>query len=178
MVFPRRIWLSLGNILKHLEGMIEIILMRPAILLVDDIQCSQFREDNLQETAALEVIEADAGMRGEDNLVELVLDTFAADDLYPVGHTNESIPCLILYLEIQLSGEAHTPHHPQGIVAEGDIRFKRSGDDTVFEVGKTIERVDEFAEALFIQAYRHSIDSEVSAVLIVFESAILHDGLA
>ena len=150
--------------------------MCPTVLLVNDIQRCQLREDNLQEAAALEIIKAYAGMRGQDNLVEFILDTFATDDIYPVGHTYECIPCLILYLEVQLGGETYAPHHPQGVVAEGDIRFKGSGDDTVFEVSQAIEGVDEFSEAVFIQAYRHSIDGEVTTVLVVFEGTVLNDG--
>ena len=56
---------------------------------------------DVQQTAPLQVFESDAGVRGEDNLVQLILDAFAAHDLDPVDHPlqrldmNSSTPGLL-----------------------------------------------------------------------------------
>ena len=115
-------------------------------------------------------------MRGEDDLVQFVLDALAAHDLDTVGHPLQRLIGLLLDLEIQLRGETHTAHHPQRIVRESDFRVEGCGDDAVFEICQPVEGINEFAETVFIQTDGHRIDGEVAAVLIVLQSTILHDG--
>ena len=116
-------------------------------------------------------------MRGHNDLVELVLDTLTTHDLDSVDHALECDEGLILYLEIQLGGETDASHHAQGVVGEGDIGLQGRGDDTILEIGQTIEGVYQFAEAVFVQADGHRIDGEVATVLVVLKCAVFDDGL-
>ena len=97
--------------------MVEVVLMRPSVLLFHDIQCRQFRQDQLEQARALQIVEAETGMRGQDDLVEFVLDALTTDDTDPVGHTFKGHIGSLLYLEIQLGGKTHTTHHAQMAIA-------------------------------------------------------------
>ena len=64
------------------------------------------------------------------------------------------------------------------VVGEGDIGVERCAYYAVLEVVDAVEGVDQFAEACLVQAYRHGVDGEVAAVLVIFERAVLNHGLA
>ena len=111
-----------------------------------------------------------------DDLIEFVLDALSADNLDPVGHALKGHESLVFDLEIQLRRKTDAAHHAQGVVGKGDARLQRGGDDAVFEVGQTIERIDEFSETLLVQADSHRIDGEITTVLIVFQRTVLTTG--
>ena len=50
-----------GDIVEHLERMVEIILVGPAVLLLDDIEGREFRQYDIQQSATLQVDEPTAG---------------------------------------------------------------------------------------------------------------------
>ena len=77
-----------------------------------------------------------------------------------------------------LSREAHAAHHAQRVVGESDVGVERCAYNAVLEVVDAVERVYEFAEARLVKAYRHGVDGEVAAVLVVLECAVLNHGLA
>ena len=83
----------------------------------------------------------------------------------------------LLYLEAQLAGKADATHHTQGVVGKSDVGVERRGNKTVFHVQQPIETVDEFTEAIAIEADGQCIDGEVTTVEIVLQRAVLHDGL-
>ena len=157
--------------------MVKIILMCTAVFLLDDIEGRKFGQDDVQKSTALQIFEADAGMRGEDDLVEFVLDALAAHNLDTVGHPFQCLIGLLFNLEIQLRGETYAAHHAQRVVRKSDLRVKGCGDDTVFEICQSVEGIDEFTEAVFVQTDGHRIDGEVATVLVIFQSTVLHDGL-
>ena len=117
-------------------------------------------------------------MRGEDDLVQLVLDALPTDNLDAVGHPFEGLEGLVLYLEVELGGEADAAHHAQGVVGEGDLWVEGRSDDAILEVGQSVEGVNELAETVTVQADGHRVDGEVAAVLVILQRAVLHDGLA
>ena len=77
-----------------------------------------------------------------------------------------------------MRGKPYAAHHAQRVVAERDVRIKRSTDGTFLQVIQTVERVYQFSEACLVQADCHGIDGEVSAVLVIFQRAVFHYRLA
>ena len=135
-------------------------------------------KDYLKQTAALQFHETDGGTRREHDFVKLVDDTLGADDAYAFAVSPEGCEGLFFNLETKLRGKAHATHHAQRVVAESDVGVEGCGDDAVLEVKQAVERVDEFAKACLVEAYRHGIDGEVAAVLVVFKGTVLHDGFS
>ncbi len=78
---------------------------------------------------------------------------------------------------MQLCGETDGAHHPQGVVAEGDVGVERSADYSLAQVGHAVVAVDERAETRGIHAHGHGVDGEVAAGEIVVEGAVLHNGV-
>ncbi len=154
--------------------MIEVILVRPPILLLHDVEGGQFGQDDVEQTRTLQVNEAATGMGRHDDFVQLHLDALATDYTDALGHTLQGLESLILYLEVQLGGEANAAHHTQRVVAEGDVGIEGRGDDAVLEVGQAVEGVDELPKTFLIQADGHRVDGEIAPVLVVLQCAILH----
>ena len=69
-------------------------------------------------------------------------------------------------------------HHAQRVVAVGDIRVKRCTDGALVHIVYAAEGVKQFAIAVFIKTYSHSIDSKVTTILIVLQCAVLYDWVA
>ena len=151
--------------------------MRLAVLLLHDVEGSQFGQDDIQQSTALQVDKAFAGLGREDDFVQFVLDTLAADDLDPVGHPLQRLERLVLDLEVQLGGKPYAAHHPQGIIRERDAGFQWSGDDAVLQIRQTVKGVDQFTEPVLVQTDSHRIDGEVATVLVILQRTVLNDGL-
>ena len=152
--------------------------MSTPVLLFHDIKGSQFWQDDLQQSATLQIVEADAGMSRQDNLVEFILNTFATHDTDSVCHALKGHIRLFFYLEVKLGGESHASHHTQGIIRKSDIWFQGRGDDTILQVGQSVKRIDKFPETLAIQTDGHGIDGEVTTVLVVFQGSVFNNRLA
>ena len=60
--------------------MIEIILMRPSVLGLDALQGCHFREDKWKQATTVQFYKSFRRNRREKNLVQLIGDTFLADD--------------------------------------------------------------------------------------------------
>ena len=168
----------LAHILQNLHRMVVIVLVGFSVAGLYLIHCHQFRQDEIEQSGILQIIEAAAGMLGEHNLVHLVADTLATDNLQPFGIARESGISLIFYLEIELGSKTYTSHHTERVVRKGDIRIERSGNDAILQVIDTIKRIDEFAKTVLVQADRHSIDGEVATVLVILQGSILYNRLA
>ena len=117
-------------------------------------------------------------MRRHDNLIKLHFDTFTADNPDTVGHAFKGLEGLVFNLEVQLGGETNATHHAQRVIAEGDARFQGRGNNTIFQISQTIEGIYQFAEATLIQTDCHRIDGKVTAVLVIFQRAILNNGFS
>ena len=166
------------HVLQHLQRVVEIVLMRPAIALLHDVQSSHFWQYNLQQTRALQVFKAYRRVWCHHDFVQLHLDALATDYSDAVSHATESVERLVLYLEIQLGGKANATHHTQRVVRERHLRVQGCGNDAILQVGNAVEGIHQFSEPLLIQTDSHRIDGEVATVLVVLQRAVLHDGLA
>lgn len=74
-----------ADIVKHLQRVIEIVFMRTAVAGLYLVHNRQFGENQLQQSAPLQVNVATAGGLAEHNLVQLAHDTLTADNLDAVG---------------------------------------------------------------------------------------------
>ena len=142
------------------------------------VESGELGQDELQETRAVEVVETRAGMRSHDDLVQFVLNAFSTDDLQSLGIPRQRLKGVVVDVEAQLGGKAHTAHHAQRVIAECDVGIEWRSNDAIFQVVDAIEGVHEFAETIFIQTDGHRVNGEVTAVLVVFQRTILHDRLS
>ena len=168
----------LTHILQHFQRVVEIVLMSPSVTLFHDIKCSQFGQDEVHQTAALQQLQANTGMWCHHDLVQFHFNTLTADDLDAVGHALQGFKRLVFDLEVQLGGKADTTHHAQRVVAERHLWVKWGGYDTILQVGNTIKRVYQLTEASLVQTDSHRIDGEVATVLVVLQRAVLNYRLA
>ena len=106
--------------------------MGSSVFLFYNVKSSDFRKYNLQQTRALQVFKANAGMLRHHYFIEFYLDALTTDNLDAVGHANEGIKGLLLYLEIQLGSKTDAAHHAQRIIREGNLRIERCSDDAIF----------------------------------------------
>ena len=126
----------------------------------------------------MQVFETNTGMRREHDFVELDGNTLATDDFDTVRHTLKTSKCRLFNLEIELSGETDATHHTQRVVGKRYLRVEGRGNDAVLKVGNAVEGVDKLTKAGSVQADGHRVDSEITAVLVVFERAVLDNGFA
>ena len=81
-------------------------------------------------------------------------------------------------MEIELCGKAYAAHHSQWVVTECYARLQWSAYYAVLKVEHSVKRIDKFAETGCIEAYCHSIDCEIAAVLVIFECSVLNNWVA
>ena len=167
-----------ANIFEHLHRMVIVVLMRATATCLHLVKFTKFGHDKLQKPCILEIIESTTGMRRKHNLVHLVGYALTADNLQSVGIARECLVGFVLYLKVELSGEAHTTHHAQRIIAEGNIWIKWCCHNSVFQVIDSIKGINQFTKALAVETHSQRIDGKVTTVLIVLECSILHNGLA
>ena len=152
--------------------------MSPSVAFLHNVQSRQLGQDNLQQTAPLQVFKTDAGMRSHDDFIEFHFYALPTDYLDAVCHLGKCLECFFLYLKIQLGGKADAAHHAQWIVRERDFGIERSGDDTVLQVGNAVEGIHQFSEAVAVQTDSHCIDGKVTTVLVILQRPVFHDGFA
>ena len=167
-----------AHVVDHLERVVEIVFVRTAVARLDAVQGGQFGQDEGQQAAAVEVDKAARRRVGSHYFIKLVDDAFTADDADALAVTPERLESLVVYLELQLRGKAHGPHHAEGVVAERDVGVERRTDEAVAQVPHALERVDQLAATGRVQANGHGVDGEIATVLVVLEGAVLHHRLA
>ena len=134
------------------------------------------RQDVLQQPAFIQQLEADGRSRRHHDLVQFLRDAFHGDDLDAFRVARDGVERLGLDVEMQLSGETDGPHHAQRVVGVGDVRIQGRPDGQLLEVFHAVEGVEEGPEVVLVEADGHGVDGEVTAVLVVFEGAVFHDG--
>ena len=165
-------------IIQHLEGMKEIVLMGTSVANLHPFEGCQFREDDRQKTSSREFDETYAGLGRKHDFIQFVDDALLRDYLYAFGIAHEGLLRLVLNLEMELGGKAHTAHHAQGVVGEGDVWVERCGYETILHIQKSVEPVDELTEMCLVETYGKRIDGEIATVKVVLQGSVLHDGLA
>ena len=83
------------------------------------------REDELQQPALKQQLEAVARLRGHDNLVQLRCNPLLRHNLDALLVAGQRVVGIGLDVEIQLRSEADSPQHPQRIIGKSDLSFKR-----------------------------------------------------
>ena len=168
----------LCHIVYNLKRMVEVVLVGASVACLHHVESREFGNDELQQSATLQLHESTTGLWGAHYLVEFVGNALAAHYLYAFGVASESLKRLVVDVEPQLGGEPYAAHHAQRIVREGDVGVERSAYYAVLKVVNAVEGVDQFAETVVIEAYSHSVDGEVAAVLVVFQGSVFDDRFA
>ncbi len=158
--------------------MVEVVLVSLAVSCLHYVERSQFGEDEIEQSAPLQVHKTTARRARHHYLVEFVLDAFAAHNLYPVGVAHQCVERFVLYHEVQLRGKPYAAHHSQRVVREGYVWVERRSYYAVLKVVCTVEGIHEFAEPVFVQTHGHGVDGEVAAVLVVLQSSVLYHRFA
>ena len=153
----------------------EIVLVCPSVSGFHVVEQFNLGQDELEQSAAVQVVEALAWVGGKHDFIEFVGYPFCTDDFQPVAVSLQRLERLVVDIEIELCGEPYAPHHTERVVGEGDIGVEWRADETIGQVVDAIEGVDEFAKAVFVETDGHGIDGEVAPVLVVIERAVLHD---
>ncbi len=174
---PEVVTLS-GHVVKYFECVVEVVLVLPSVAHFHDVEGRQLRKNDLQKSTAVQVDKTFAWCASGHNLVELVSYSLTADDFNPVGISLQCRKGFVVDEEVELCGKPDAAHHAQGVVGEGDIGVEGSADDAVFHVGKSIEGVDKFTIAVFVEAHGQCVDGEITTVLVVLQAAVFHGRLA
>ena len=136
------------HVVDHLKGVVEVVFMAFALHDFHPLQLAEHREDQLQEPTLVEKPESDRRTCRSHDLPQFVVDPLACDDRYPLAIAPNSLKGLGIDLEVELGGKADGSHHPQRVVAEGDVRIKWCANDPLMQVGYAAKRVDQFAISL------------------------------
>ena len=92
----------LSHVVDNLKRMVEVVLVGAAVAGLHYVESREFGNDELQESAALQLHEATAGLRRAHNHVELVGNALAAYNLNTFGVASESLEGLVVDVEAQL----------------------------------------------------------------------------
>ena len=152
--------------------------MRTSVPCFHSLQGSKFRENQRQQTATFQINKTFWGNRRKNNLIQFVRNTFTGDDFNPFLIPAKRFESIIVNVKAQLRSKTDATHHAQRIIAESDIRVKRSADCLFLPILHASERVYQFAETCFIETYSKSIDREITTVLIVFQRTVFNNRFA
>ena len=166
------------HIVDYLKRVQEIVLVTHAFDSLNPLQVQNGREGYGQQTRAVEQLETCRRARRTHDLAQLVVDALACYDLQSRGVAAYRLKRFRQDLEIELRGKPHSAHHAQRIVRECDVGVERRADHTLGQVDKPVERVNQFAEPVGVQADGHGVDGEIPAVLVVGQRAVLHYRIA
>ena len=81
-------------------------------------------------------------------------------------------------IKTELTGKAYSSHHAQRVIGESDIWVEGRSDDALLHILHSTEGVEQEPIAIFIETDGEGVDGEISAILIVFQCAILYDGVS
>ena len=152
--------------------------MPDPFLRLHSFQGTEFGENQRQQSATFQQVEADRRFRRKDDLIQLIHNTLFRDDRDALLVPFDRIESVGIDKESQLAGKADGTHHAQRIVTKRNIRIERRTDQQIIHIGQAIERIDQFTIPVLIQAKRQSVDRKVTAVLVVFERPVFDNRLA
>ncbi len=173
---------QVGTVLLQFDRLLQndqrvfVDVLVPVVLVALQAEGGKLGQDVVGEPGVDEQGQPLAGVRGEDQLVQLVPHPFGRDDLDPPGHLRHRRDDLGCDLEVELRGEACRPHHPQGVIGEGLLGGTRGPQYPGREVVETAVRVDEH---LLRERDSHRVHREVPPDEILLDGvAVRHLGLA
>ena len=108
-------------VVKHFKRVVEVVFVRPAISLFNDVEGGKLRQQPRQQSAAVQVDKTLARRGGHHYLVKLFLYALSADYLYAVGVARQCVKRLVFNEEVKLCGKADAPQHAQRVVGEGYV---------------------------------------------------------
>ena len=121
-------------------------------------------------------LDAGSGIRAEQQLGQLGLDSLGRDAAQLVGHRGHRVGDLGRDLDAQRRDEPSGPQHPQRVVGERLTRRGWRAQLELDQIGQAAERIGE--PRLAGHAHRHRIDREVAAAQIGLERvAVDHLGM-
>ena len=167
-----------GHVVEHLEGVTEVVLVPPAGNRLHPFEISQRRQHGGQQPAFVKQIEADGRLGRAHDLHQFIGDALGRKDSEPVLVAAHRVDGLGHDGEAQLRGETDGTEHPERVVAIGGVGVERRADETCIEVADAAERIDQAPVVFPLQAESHGVDGEVAALLVFFQRAVFHDGLA
>jgi hypothetical protein len=167
-----------ADIVHHLEGMVEIVLVRVPVHDVHTAELHKVGKDDLKKPYIMEKLEAPGWLLRKKYLVQFLRDPLLRDNANATAVPCDGRPCVLLDEKVKLGGEAYRPHHPQRIVAEGHVRISRCADDAVLQILATIEGIAKLPVVFLIERNAHGVDREVAPDLIILQCALLHDRLS
>ena len=77
-----------------------------------------------------------------------------------------------------MRGKTDGAHHAERVVGKGDVGVEGGADDALLHILYAAERVQQFAVPLFVETDSQRIDSEIAAVLVFLQGAVLYNGIA
>ena len=166
------------HVVQYLQCMSEVIFMSVQSHLFHAFKPTHLRKYKRQQTGHIHQFETDGGHRRKDYLVYLGNNALAGNypDTLPVAF--DGLEGLRRYIETQLSGEPHGPHHPQRVVGEGDVGIAGSPDDVLTHIFHAAERVFQLSERIAVERPGQRIDGKVTPQLVVAQGTRLHDRFA
>ena len=173
-----RIALALHKILQHFERVVEVVFVFAPIAFFHYVERHHFGQDDLEQTAAIQVNESARRVGRQHDFVELIDDSLSGNDLDAFFVAFERLEGLFLNLEIKLSGKSHAAHHTEWVVAERDVGIQRRGHDAIFQIVDSAEWINEFAEPVRVETDRQRIDGKVAAALVVLQCTVFDNRFA
>ena len=175
-------FLAFRHVVKHLQGMGEVLLVALSLDGFHALELHQLREELLQQAGFVHQAEGHRRLPGDKHLVHLLHDALGGEDLHPVLHRPHRLQRFRddgerVFGGGELRGEADGAKHAQRVVAVGLFGLERGADDAGREVADAAERIDQAAEILLAQAEGHRVDGEIPPQLVLFQRPVLHDGL-
>ena len=100
------------QVIQHLQGVVEIILMPDPVANFNALQIGHLREDDLQQARIEEQLESFRRRFREDDLVEFYGNPFPGDDIYTIAVAGDRRQGFLVNRKVQLTGKANGPQHP------------------------------------------------------------------
>ena len=130
------------------------------------LQGRHFGQHMLRDSAVDQHDQAPPRHGGQEQLAQLIAHPLRGNDADARGHLLHGLGRVRGQIEAELRGEPRGTHHPQGVIAEGDLG---GGWGPQAPLGERVEAVIRVAEAQVGQPQGHGVDGEVPAPQVVFE---------
>lgn len=124
-------------------------------------EVGDFGEEEAEETAGVEEVEAANAGGGGENFHQFVADSFRADGVDPGSRGANGLPGRRVDLEVQGGGEPDGAKHAKFVFAESVGGIADGAEGAGFQVG---EAVDVIENAVFDGVVEETVDGEIAAL--------------
>ncbi len=152
-----------GEIVNHLKGVEERVLVAESVNLLDACHSGHFRKNIAENFGVVEHSETSGGLGAQHYFKELLTDSLPRYYTDPFMHGLHGFSECRIGSKSKLRNKTRGAHHAQGIIGKGLFGFERRSQYPALKIPDAVVVIGQRSPFVAVEAYCKGVDGEIAS---------------